>query len=79
MQDSSTLGPPIFSRSATRTFTHEDLDAFSFEDVHLEMHKDAASDVPGFVPDTENRESTSGVEEETPQSLRSLDNADHAG
>ena len=43
------------------------------------MHKDPASDVPGFVPDTENRESTSGVEEETPQSLRSLDNADHAG
>jgi hypothetical protein len=40
------------------------------------MHKDPASDVPGIVPDTENRERTSGVEEET---LQSLDNADHAG
>jgi len=74
LQGSFTLGPPIFSRSATRTFTQEDLDASSFEDVHLEMHKDPASDVQGIVSDSENRESTSGVEEETP-----LDNAGHDG
>ena len=49
LQGSSMLGPPIFSRSATRNFTHEDLDASSFEDMHLEMHKDPASDVPGIA------------------------------
>ena len=53
LQGSSMLGPPIFSRSATRIFTHEDLDASSFADEHLEMQKDPASDVPGIVPKIE--------------------------